>query len=71
MRPVCRSLRRPVNPVRRGLVRIEIGFPGRANLEVSEQLREAFHLHHAASLTLRTTAKHRFDSRSDRQRLSC
>jgi DNA-binding transcriptional regulator LsrR (DeoR family) len=30
-----------------GLVRIEIGFPGSVNLVLSEQLREAFHLHHA------------------------
>ncbi len=32
---------------RQGLVRIEIGQPGTLNLELSEQLRDAFHLHHA------------------------
>jgi DNA-binding transcriptional regulator LsrR (DeoR family) len=30
-----------------GLVRIEIGHPGRVNLQLSEQLRDAFHLEHA------------------------
>jgi DNA-binding transcriptional regulator LsrR (DeoR family) len=30
-----------------GLVRIEVGHPGRLNLELSEQLRDTFHLQHA------------------------
>jgi DNA-binding transcriptional regulator LsrR (DeoR family) len=30
-----------------GLVRIEIGHPGQVNLQLSEQLRDAFHLQHA------------------------
>jgi DNA-binding transcriptional regulator LsrR (DeoR family) len=30
-----------------GLVRIEVGHPGKVNLELSEQLRDTFHLQHA------------------------
>jgi DNA-binding transcriptional regulator LsrR (DeoR family) len=33
-----------------GLVRIEVGHPGRVNIELSEQLRDTFHLQHAVVL---------------------